>query len=44
MSKFSIDQQFEAIIIPTGSFLILHQLEDSISALQCFYQHLEEKG
>lgn len=44
MSNFSIKQKYDAVIVPTGSFLLLHRLEESINALKCFYEHLEENG
>lgn len=44
MSNFTISKKYEAIIVPTGSFLLLHQLEKSIKALTCFHQHLEVNG
>lgn len=44
MSNFTINQKYEAIIVPTGSFLLLHQLEEAISSLKCFYEHLEKNG
>ncbi|MDQ0214014.1 SAM-dependent methyltransferase [Oikeobacillus pervagus] len=44
MSDFSLEQRYEAIIVPTGSFLLLHQREDSLNALRCFYEHLEMGG
>ena len=44
MSKFSLNEKYKAIIIPTGSFLILHKLEVAINALKCFHEHLEEDG
>ncbi len=44
MCNFSLEQKYEAIIIPTGSFLLLHQREDSLKALKCFYDHLEDGG
>ncbi|TFD94404.1 class I SAM-dependent methyltransferase [Jeotgalibacillus sp. R-1-5s-1] len=44
MSTFELDEQFEAIILPAGSFLLLHDREQSISALKCFYRHLEAGG
>ncbi len=44
MSNFFIEQKYKAVIVPTGSFLLLHRLEESIHALKCFYEHLEENG
>ncbi|USG64701.1 class I SAM-dependent methyltransferase [Brevibacillus ruminantium] len=44
LQGFSLPNKYDAIIIPTGSFLLLEQRKDSIAALQCFYQHLGEGG
>ncbi len=44
MESFSLPHQYEAIIVPTGSFLLLENREDSISALKCFYEHLSVGG
>ncbi|WP_223702321.1 class I SAM-dependent methyltransferase [Sutcliffiella deserti] len=44
MENFSIDQKFEAIIVPTGTFLLLYNREKSIQALKNFYHHLEDGG
>jgi ubiquinone/menaquinone biosynthesis C-methylase UbiE len=44
MQSFSLSNQYEAIIIPTGSFLLLEKGEESIGALKCFYNHLSSGG
>ncbi|OYD07145.1 class I SAM-dependent methyltransferase [Paludifilum halophilum] len=44
MKSFSLPQQYEAIIIPTGSFLLIKERGDSIKALTCFYEHLWPGG
>jgi len=44
MESFSLDTTYEAIIVPTGSFLLLHKREDSIQALKNFYNHLSNGG
>jgi len=44
MANFSMGRTYQAVIVPTGSFLLLHKLEDSINALNCFYEHLEGNG
>ncbi len=44
MQSFSIPQRYEAIIVPTGSFLLLENRKDSINALKCFYEHLSVGG
>ncbi|MFB1051861.1 class I SAM-dependent methyltransferase [Paraliobacillus sp. JSM ZJ581] len=44
MESFSLDTKYEAIIVPTGTFLLLHKREDSISTLKNFYNHLSDGG
>ncbi|UCZ55056.1 class I SAM-dependent methyltransferase [Bacillus shivajii] len=44
MESFSLDTEYEAIIVPTGTFLLLHRREDSIKALKNFYNHLSNGG
>lgn len=44
MESFSLETTYEAIIIPTGTFLLLHKREDSIKALKNFYRHLAHGG
>ena len=44
MESFSQDTKYDAIIVPTGTFLLLHKREDSIKALQNFYKHLSNGG
>jgi SAM-dependent methyltransferase len=44
MESFSLDAEYEAIIIPTGTFLLLHKREDSIQALKNFFSHLSNGG
>lgn len=44
MESFSLDTKYEAIIVPTGTFLLLHKREDSIQALKNFYNHLSNGG
>ncbi len=44
MESFSLDAEYEAIIIPTGTFLLLHKREDSIKALKNFFSHLSNDG
>lgn len=44
MEELNLDNRYEAIIIPTGSFLLLHNREDSLEALSRFYHHLESDG
>ncbi|MDX8047179.1 class I SAM-dependent methyltransferase [Gracilibacillus sp. S3-1-1] len=44
MESVSLDTNYEAIIVPTGTFLLLHKREDSIRALENFYRHLSDGG
>ncbi|MEK4029640.1 class I SAM-dependent methyltransferase [Pseudobacillus sp. FSL P4-0506] len=44
MESVSLDIKYEAIIVPTGTFLLLHRREDSIKALKNFYHHLSNGG
>jgi SAM-dependent methyltransferase len=44
MESFSTDRQYEAIIIPTGTFLLLHEREQSLKALRNFHHHLADGG
>lgn len=44
MESFSLDTKYEAIIVPTGTILLLYKRADSIKALQNFHEHLSEGG
>lgn len=44
MESFLVDEKYEAIVIPTGTFLLLHERDKSLQALQNFYRHLETGG
>ncbi|ANU15184.1 Methyltransferase [Planococcus halocryophilus Or1] len=44
MESFSVDRTYAAIVIPTGTFLLLDEREKSLRALQNFYNHLEIGG
>lgn len=44
MESFSQDTEYEAIIVPTGTFLLLHKRADSIKALKNCYKHLANGG
>ena len=44
MQSFSLPHRYEAVIVPTGSFLLLENRNDSINALKCFYEHLSIGG
>ncbi|WP_028594794.1 class I SAM-dependent methyltransferase [Paenibacillus assamensis] len=42
--QLSLPNQYEAIIIPTGSFLLIENRQQSIQALQRLYEHLQPGG
>ncbi|CAM2797981.1 class I SAM-dependent methyltransferase [Hathewaya histolytica] len=44
MESFSQDTKYDAIIVPTGTFLLLDKRENSIKALQNFYKNLTNGG
>lgn len=44
MESFSQDTKYDAIIVPTGTFLLLDKKENSIKALQNFYKNLTNGG
>ena len=44
MESFAVDTKYEAIIIPAGTFLLLHKREESIQALKNFHRHLVHGG
>ncbi|MBH5316392.1 class I SAM-dependent methyltransferase [Paenibacillus sp. GSMTC-2017] len=44
LQGFSLPYKYEAIIIPTGSFCLIEKREDSLNALNCFYNHLVTGG
>ncbi|MEW9501206.1 class I SAM-dependent methyltransferase [Jeotgalibacillus marinus] len=44
LQEFSLPSNYEAIIIPTGSFCLIENREDSLDALKCFYKHLVPEG
>ncbi|MGP4080895.1 class I SAM-dependent methyltransferase [Pseudalkalibacillus sp. R45] len=44
MESFSLDKKYDAIIIPTGTFLLMHDRAQSIKALKNFYKHLNHGG
>ncbi len=44
MESFSVDTKYEAIIVPTGTFLLLHERDKSMRALENFYKHLAHGG
>lgn len=44
MESFSLDSKYEAIIVPSGTILLLYKRADSIKALQNFHEHLSDGG
>lgn len=44
MESFYFNQRYEAIIVPTGTFLMLHEREKSIQTLRNFRDHLRDGG
>lgn len=44
MESFAVDTKYDAIIIPAGTFLLLHKRENSIQALKNFHHHLAPGG
>lgn len=44
METFQSDQLYEAIIIPTGTFLLITDDEKAMTSLSNFYHHLEPNG
>lgn len=44
LRNFTLPSNYEAIVIPTGSFCLIEKLEDAKAALKCFYKHLMPEG
>ena len=44
MESFKTDDYYSAIIIPTGTFLLIYERDKSIKALKNFYNHLQNNG
>lgn len=44
VESVSLETKYEAIIVPTGTFLLLHKREDSLNALKNFYNLLSNGG
>lgn len=44
METFARSTKYDAIIVPTGSFLLIYQREHSIKALKNFHSHLTSGG
>jgi SAM-dependent methyltransferase len=44
MESFSSSEMYEAIIVPTGTFLLLYERETAVQALKNFRRHLSDGG
>ena len=44
MESVSLETEYEAVIVPTGTFLLIHKREESLNALKNFYDHLSNGG
>lgn len=44
MESFSLAVKYDAIIVPTGTLLLIHKRADSIKVLSNFYEHLSNGG
>jgi len=44
LTKLSLPHKYEAIIIPTGSFLLIENRDDSMNTLKRLYEHLQHGG
>lgn len=44
METFALGTEYEAIIIPAGTFLLLHERDASLKALKNFHRHLKPGG
>ncbi|CAM4003685.1 class I SAM-dependent methyltransferase [Alkalicoccus chagannorensis] len=44
MASIDLNQSYEAVIVPAGTFLLLHERRTSIAALQQFHHHLQPGG
>ncbi|BFH68965.1 MAG: class I SAM-dependent methyltransferase [Paenibacillus dendritiformis] len=44
LQNLALPHKYDAIIIPTGSFCLLDNRQESINALKCFYEHLTPGG
>ncbi|MGV2619596.1 UNVERIFIED_CONTAM: class I SAM-dependent methyltransferase [Halobacillus marinus] len=44
MTDFDLGEEYGAIVVPTGTFLLIHEREKSISALRQFHHHLKTGG
>lgn len=44
METFALGMEYDAIVIPAGTFLLLHEREASLRALKNFHAHLKNGG
>lgn len=44
MVTFSLNMEYEAIVIPAGTFLLMHERDASLRALKNFHTHLKDGG
>lgn len=44
METFNLTKEYEAVIIPAGTFLLLHERQASLKALKNFHRHLKPGG
>jgi SAM-dependent methyltransferase len=44
LENFQLPHKYQAIVMPTGTFCLIENREDSINARKCFYNHLEAGG
>ena len=42
--QFTLDQQYEAIVMPTGTFCLIENHQEALSSLISMYQHLVPGG
>ncbi|WP_413377461.1 class I SAM-dependent methyltransferase [Alkalihalobacillus sp. 1P02AB] len=44
LSDFALPNNYEVIVVPSGSFCLIEDYQDSVNALGCFYDHLQPGG
>lgn len=44
LTDFKIEQKYEAIIVPTATFCLIHEESEALQTLQNFYDHLADNG
>ena len=42
--QFTLGQQYEAIVMPTGSFCLIENHQEALASLTAMYQHLVPGG